>query len=190
MVWEMFTDADLFLRSNVQGHGWSFALRSTLRCVVFLPRLLCTPDQYRSFDTELVSSGNVCQRCKEGPKAPKMKHKNNRSCTLVFILFYFIYCYDWSVLYIMIYYVIVLEFPAIIGSRILVFSSFVWFCNFQNQSLQRWILFFPRLAVKQQIKEQRKRPSKRLEDIGELRMDSPIVLTFKCENALEDVNWF
>lgn len=49
-----------------------------------------------------------------------MKHKNNRSCTLVFIFILFIAIIE-------VYYIlIVLEFTAIIGSRILFFSSFVF----------------------------------------------------------------
>lgn len=72
-----------------------------------------------------------------------MKHKNNREAARL--------CFFYLIIAI-IELLIVVEIPAIIGSRILFFSSFVWFCNFQNQSLQRWILFLPRLAVKQQIK--------------------------------------
>ena len=49
---------------------------------------------------------------------------------------------------------------------------------------------FGREAADKKNRGRGRQKSKRLEDIGELRMDSPIVLTFKCEDALEDVNWF
>ena len=189
MVWEMLNDADLFLRQMSKAMV-GLLLCGALCAVSFFFLGYCA---HLTNTEALTPSWCPVAMFANGVKKVKGLKNETQKWQKLHDCVYFILLLLW--LKYIIYYIIVLEFPAIIGSRIPFFSSLNHLYGFATFKINHFkdeycfSLVWPWIG---RLKNRGRGPqkSKRLEDIGELRMDSPIVLTFECEDALEDVNWF